>query len=254
MIEVETSGIFYYRFENLDRFKSVRHGIFSRKGGVSSRPFDSLNVSRGLGDSDENILENRCRIDGLMGGGKTRYARQVHGSDLLFFSGSDAGEDLERPCGDALITARPETQLGIQVADCQPVLVYDPVRHVAAAVHSGWRGSIKNIIGHTVKGMEERFGCQPGDILAGIGPSLGPCCSEFVNFRREIPKNFWSYRIDETHFDFWALSVAQLCDAGLRPGSVELSGICTRCRTDLFYSYRGEKVTGRFAAVIGLVG
>jgi copper oxidase (laccase) domain-containing protein len=122
---------------------------------------------------------------------------------------------------------------------------------VVANVHSGWRGSLKNIIGRTVNIMGT-LGVRPPDIIAGISPSLGPCCAEFMNYKQEIPKKFWVYKDGDDHFDFWSLSRDQLGNAGVLPENVCLSKMCTKCCTDLFYSYRGEKTTGRFAAVIGL--
>jgi copper oxidase (laccase) domain-containing protein len=130
-------------------------------------------------------------------------------------------------------------------------MLYDPVRAVIANIHSGWRGSIADIIGRTVAVMQQRFGCRPAEIVAGIGPSLGPCCAEFVNYRKEIPATLWSYQVSPNHFDFWALSRDQLVRAGLRPGHIETGGICTRCHSDLFFSYRAAQQTGRMAAVIG---
>jgi copper oxidase (laccase) domain-containing protein len=123
---------------------------------------------------------------------------------------------------------------------------------VVANVHSGWRGSIQNIIGRTVDTMKQHFDCRPDGIIAGIGPSLGPCCAEFIHYETEIPKEFWGYMDSDDHFDFWAISSDQLMKAGVPEPNIESSQMCTRCRTDAFYSYRAEKITGRFAAVIGL--
>jgi YfiH family protein len=155
---------------------------------------------------------------------------------------------------DAVVTDRSENYLVIQVADCQSVLMYEPVRRVVANVHSGWRGSIQNIIGCTVDAMKQYFGCSPDDILAGIGPSLGPCCAQFINYETEIPKEFWDYKDPDDHFDFWAISTDQLMKAGVRERNIESSQMCTRCRTEEFFSFRAEKTTGRFASVIGLKG
>jgi copper oxidase (laccase) domain-containing protein len=123
---------------------------------------------------------------------------------------------------------------------------------VVAAIHSGWRGSVANIIGRTVAAMVETYGARPERMVAGIGPSLGPCCAEFIHYRQEMPEPLWRYKDDGCHFDFWRLSRDQLRAAGVADRRIETCGLCTRCRTDLFYSYRGEKTTGRFAAVIGL--
>ena len=139
------------------------------------------------------------------------------------------------------------------MADCQAILLYDPVRRVVANVHSGWRGSVSDIAGKTVAAMENRFGCRGRNLVAAIAPSLGPCCAEFRNYREEIPESFWRYKDGAEHFDFWKISRDQLAAAGLTPDNIHAGGLCTRCRTDLFYSYRGEaRQTGRFAAVIGL--
>jgi len=154
--------------------------------------------------------------------------------------------------GDAVVTDVSGTHLVIQVADCQSVMLYDPSRRVVANVHSGWRGSIKNIIGRTVKVMESVFNCHATNMFAGIGPSLGPCCAEFINYKDEIPAAFWNYKDHSHHFDFWRISRDQLATAGIPAEQICSSDLCTKCNTNTFFSYRGEGVTGRFAAVIGI--
>jgi YfiH family protein len=182
------------------------------------------------------------------------FARQVHGTEVGVVSTTTlpTGPGLVRVNGDALATAQRDYALVIQVADCQPVMIADPVNKVVANVHSGWRGSIDNIIGRTIEAMVTQLGCRPRNMIAAIGPSLGPCCAEFVNYRKEIPHQYWKYRRSGDLFDFWRLSIDQLVDAGVPMESTNLSGICTRCNQHLFYSYRGQKNAGRFAAVIGI--
>ena len=153
---------------------------------------------------------------------------------------------------DAMVCSEKGIALVVQVADCQPVLLYDGVRQVVANVHSGWRGSVKDIIGRTIAVMQENFGCRPRDIIAAVGPSLGPCCAEFINYKMEVPEILWKYKDDAERFDFWSISREQLCQAGVLSGNIHLSKICTRCNTDRFFSFRRERTTGRFAAVIGL--
>jgi YfiH family protein len=131
-------------------------------------------------------------------------------------------------------------------------MLVDPRRKVVANVHVGWRGSINGIIARTLGAMVKRFGCQAHDIVAGIGPSLGPCCAEFVNYKKEIPEKFWSYKDAAHHFDFWAISRDQLVADGVLPENIAISHMCTKCNTELFFSYRAEGTTGRFAAVIGM--
>jgi copper oxidase (laccase) domain-containing protein len=130
-------------------------------------------------------------------------------------------------------------------------MLVDPVRRVAANIHSGWRGSIVDIAGAGVETMHREFGCDPEEILACVSPSLGPCCAEFVHYEKEIPEHLWPYRDRDRRFDFWAMTRDQLLARGLQARNIEISGICTRCRPDLFFSYRHAPVTGRFASVIG---
>jgi len=123
---------------------------------------------------------------------------------------------------------------------------------VVANVHCGWRGQVQNILGDTVRLLQSRFGTRPADLYAAVGPSLGPCCAEFRNFRREFPPALWTYQVRPTYFDLWRLSRDQLAEAGLLPARLDLAGLCTRCGADEFYSYRRDKVTGRQGAIIAL--
>lgn len=254
MLYKEKNGVIYLQFPHLARFSAVRHGVFARRGGCSDHPFHSLNVGRGIGDAEDRVRRNRTLIAQCMGSVESIYIHQVHGTDVVSLSRKEVVQNpiLKNLTGDALITDIPGRNLAIQVADCQAVLLYGTDRNVVADVHSGWRGSIRNILGETVREMVRRFDCTPAYIHAGIGPSLGPCCAEFIDYRREIPTDFWGYKDDRDHFDFWAISRDQLREAGVPAENIRQSGLCTRCRTDLFFSYRGETATGRFAAVIGL--
>ena len=256
MISAKRNGTLFLQFPNLVRFSDIRHGIFTRKNGYSKTPYKSLNTSYSNGDDSRNVKLNRLVISKCFDGNEPVFARQVHGTKVVVFVNKSIQlkkrfPDVIPEC-DAMITDIKKRSLVIQVADCQSILMYDPVRKVIANVHSGWRGSIKNIIGRTVSVMEKEFDSKPGNIVIGISPSLGPCCAEFVNYKNEIPEEFWKYKDDSDHFDFWAISSDQLCNAGVLKKNIYLSEICTRCNTDLFFSFRGEGTTGRFAAVIGL--
>ncbi len=253
MIEHRGNGLAYYQFPNLLAFSEIQHGVFTRKGGCSPAPFSSLNVSLGVGDQERRVERNRQMLSGCFGEQNLVFLNQVHGSHVEVFSRDDDPIDSSTlPVGDAMVTDRKHAVLVIQVADCQAILLYDPVKHVIAAIHSGWRGSIGNIIGETIGVMTARFSCLAEDIVAGISPSLGPCCAEFVNYRDEIPSDLWGYRDESDHFDFWSISCHQLCDAGVDEDHIHISRICTRCDTNRFFSYRGEGITGRFAVLIGL--
>jgi YfiH family protein len=250
------NGLAYYQFEHLAAFPEIQHGIFTRGGGHSRAPFHRLNVSFAVGDDPEHVGRNRQLVAGCMQAQDLLFARQVHGDTVRVIDGADAPEPVSgaaaAPVGDALVTDRPATLLGVLVADCQPVLLFDPKRRVVANIHSGWRGSVANVAGRALQVMQARFGCSARDVLAGVGPSLGPCCAEFVNYRAEIPRALWGYRRDSVYFDFWAVTRDQLMAAGVPAEHILTSGLCTKCRTDRFFSYRGEGDTGRFPAVIGI--
>lgn len=257
MILKEKNGILFFQFPNLAEFSDIRHGIFTRNCGHSKNPYQSLNVSLSVGDNDSDVKENRQIISKCMGGNELVFANQVHETNILILSKNNvrlAEEAFGKPgVGDAMVADIPEKFLTVQVADCQAVLMYDPFRRVVANVHCGWRGSINNIIGKTIKIMADIFGSNASHIVAGISPSLGPCCAEFINYKTEIPDRLWKYKDGSNQFDFWSLSLDQLCNAGVLIENICLSQICTKCNTDIFFSFRGEGITGRTAAVIGLV-
>ncbi len=233
------------------------HRVFTRQGGVSLAPFDCLNTGKRTGDDSQAVMENRRRILGALGAEKALYLNQVHGADILVLSRKDREKaDLETAhTADGVVTNIPGVALVIQVADCQAVMLHDPAKRVIANVHSGWRGSIKNIIGQCVNIMVQDFGCRPKEIMAGISPSLGPCCAQFINYKEEIPETLWKYKLpDRDYFDFWALSRDQLLETGVLDSNIENMNICTRCSQDRFFSYRGQRITGRFACGLSLVG
>jgi YfiH family protein len=256
LILVNRNGASFFQFENLTRYAAIRHGVFTRRCGNSTGAFQSLNVGFGLGDGADYVRANRRLIARALEGEDLVFAEQVHGDDVIVVdsqnSGSEKGCDLVAGMGDALVTGIFGKLLTIQVADCQSVLLYDPIRRVIANVHCGWRGSVKNILGQTVRVMNKCFQCDSSDLVAGIGPSLGPCCAEFINYRKEIPEIFWCYKSADDHFDFWALSRDQLVGAGVLRENIENSSICTKCNSATFFSYRAERQTGRFASVIGI--
>jgi len=251
LILTKANGVSFYRFPNLVPFPNLRHGIFTRNGGFSKGSFDSLNVSLSVGDDPENVKQNRKIISICMDNGKLVFAKQVHDKNVIVISEKSAN-DAAPLVGDALITDLYNKLLVINIADCQAVLLYDSVKQVVANIHSGWRGSINNIIGATIDAMKANYNCRPSDISAGISPSLGPCCAEFINYKKEIPEKLWKYKDLALNLDFWAISADQLSDAGVIPENIYSCRVCTKCNKDLYYSYRGEKTTGRMATVIGL--
>ncbi len=249
-----------YEFGSFKQYDNIVHGVFTRSGGTSTGAFDSLNIGINSGDKESIIANNRKLIIKKMGMKPLVFLNQVHGAEIKILKKAD--NDLseafqsgkETYTADGIITDMKDLFLVIQVADCQAVILYDYVNQVIANIHSGWRGSIKNIIGECVAQMVSEFGCQPENIIAGISPSLGPCCSEFVNYKDEIPESLWRYKYqDKAYFDFWKISCDQLMDKGIKRENIENMEICTKCNRNEFYSFRGEKTTGRFACVISMV-
>jgi YfiH family protein len=236
-----------YRSPVLAALPEVVHGFFTRNGGVSAGAFDSLNVSPAVGDSREQVAENQRRLQQGLGLAILASAAQVHGGHAAVITSAD---QVQR--ADILVTTVPGLGLVIKQADCQAVMLYDPVNRVIANVHCGWRGHVLNILSETVALLQTRFGSQPRALYAAVGPSLGPCCAEFRNFRQEFPEALWAYQARPNYFDLWRLSRDQLIAAGLQPERLDLARLCTRCRADEFFSYRRDKVTGRQGAVIAL--
>ncbi len=251
MEKLGSGTVEFYKFDILKEFSEISHGVFTRRGGESLAPFQSLNVSYHTGDHEILVRRNRAKIKAIVGAAHLVSAHQVHRNRVKIIDHAPLSED--EPQGfDALLTNIPDVALLIKQADCQAIILYDMKRKVIGNVHCGWRGNVANIIGDAVGAMVSVFGCTPQDMLSCIGPSLGPCCAEFDNFRRQFPPSFWQYEVTPGHFDLWAISRDQLLASGILLEHIELAGICTRCRQDDFFSYRAEKVTGRFGTVIAL--
>jgi len=257
---MENDDINVYGFEHLKKDGHIVHGVFTRAGGTSRGAFDSLNIGMDSGDEPTAISNNRKLIIRKMGMKPLVFLNQVHGDTIKVLKKDD--NDLsqifepgkETYTADGIITNMKGVFLVIQVADCQSVMLYDPDKKVIANIHSGWRGSVANIIGKCVDKMVLEFGCRSEEILAGISPSLGPCCAEFINYKDEIPEHLWKYKQkDKNFFDFWVMSQDQLMEKGVKKENIKNMEICTKCNSDFFYSYRGEKTTGRFACVISMV-
>jgi hypothetical protein len=245
-----------HTFENLSRVPQLVHGVFTRHDGVSLPPYATLNVAWNNGDAPEAVRENLQRVKGAMPVHQLVASYQTHGDTIHVVDEEClAGATLRHPIlftapGDALVTRLRGVGLLIKIADCQAVFLVDPVHEVIANIHCGWRGSVGAILEKVVAFLQERFRSRPEDIFAGVSPSLGPCCAEFVNYTKELPKAFWTFQTKAQYFDFWAITRWQLIRAGLQPENIEIANRCTVCESENFFSYRGEKTTGRNAAVL----
>ena len=164
-------------------------------------------------------------------------------------------EDAVEDC-DALVTNLSGVVLAVLTADCVPILLYDPVREVVAAVHAGWRGTEAGIVRKTIEVMEKRFGSDPSDLLAGVAPAIGKCCYEVGE---DVASHFIGYpdaierRGEKFMLDLPSINKEQMLAAGVPEKQIEMSGTCTACEVDQFFSYRKEQgCSGRFMSLIGL--
>ncbi len=239
-----------YEFPHLIKHKNLFHGILTRHGGVSPPPFNSLNLDSKSGDNPHYVKENLSIVRDSISSRALVFPEQVHGKRVKVIKSMPESSIYQCGRADALITDLKGVALLTRHADCQGILLYDTVKNVISNIHCGWRGSVINIIDETISKMRAEFGSNPEDILAGIGPSLGPCCAEFIDWKDIFPEEFLMFRTGENHFNLWELSKWQLERAGVKRENILISGICTRCRTDLFYSYRGEGKTGRSGVVV----
>lgn len=246
----------HYRFEALS---DAQHAVFTRLGGYSVGPFASLNVGRTVGDDPSHVEANQAAIYAALGIAPAQVVcgRQVHGSRVAVVTAADGGRVLAST--DALVSDVPELALLLRYADCVPVLFAAPRVGAVGIAHAGWRGTVAHIAAQTALALAEAFGCRPQEIMAGIGPSIGPCCYQVgpeviakvqAAFGEGAQPLVSRQQADgAAHLNLWEANARQLREVGLE--RIEIAGLCTRCRRDLFYSHRGDGGrTGRFAAVI----
>jgi YfiH family protein len=254
-----------YQFHLLQKFSgSVNHAVFGREGGVSKAPYDSLNLRLGGGDRIENSIKNRELVCVALGIKPENLisAEQTHSNNVQLVDADFLRTRQPGECygADAFVTNLPNIALLIKVADCQAILMFDPIKKVVAAVHSGWKGLAQNVSAEAIKTLRINYGCRPENILACISPSLGPCCSFFSEPEKELPTQFHKYIDNKKRVDLWSFSIEQLMKSGIKKNHIELARICTQCNNGQtiegggrFFSFRGEKgITGRFGAVISL--
>ncbi len=249
----------YFRFDLFSGLNLV-HAVFTRRGGVSPVPWDSLNVGSTVGDDRARVRQNRERAFRAVGRDPASLydVWQVHGARVAI---ATAPRRLDEPHiqADAVLTDNPSVTLFMRFADCVPILLCDPRRGVVGLVHAGWRGTVQCVAAAAVEAMRQRFGSQPADILAGIGPSIGPdhyfVGDEVESQARQVfgarANALFSRRDDGLIFDLWAANRLVLAHAGVE--TVEVAGVCTACQLQDWYSHRAERgKTGRFGALIGL--
>jgi YfiH family protein len=228
-----------------------------RYGGVSPKPWSSLNMATSVGDSRESVIENRRRIAKCLSFQEDSIfdVWQVHSNRVIHAMDS---RNLDQPHqkADAIITNKPNVTIMMLFADCVPVMMYDPKNNVASLVHAGWQGTVNEVVGETVKSMKEKYGCKPEDLVACIGPSIcvdhyiiGKDVAEKVERSFENTEQILIKKDGKTHLDLQIANRIILQKHGIK--NIQNSNICTACNTSDWYSHRAEKgKTGRFAAVI----
>lgn len=247
-------GLTWYTFSIFEPHPELRHGVFTRHGGVSGPEGRDLHLSFSGGADPAGVRTNLRRAEDALGLPPAAFIGQTHSAHITVVRPEDEyhprGPEDIRQGRDAMIAPKPGVNLLIRTADCQGVILYDPETRMLGLVHSGWRGSVQNILGVTVAHLAD-LGARPASIKAAIGPSLGPCCAEFVNHRQELPEHFQNFMTAENHFDFWAISRRQLTDSGLDPENIATAGVCTKCSPEFFSYRRGD--WGRFGIMAGVL-
>jgi polyphenol oxidase len=260
------------------------HGFSTRTGGASILDSGGYILNLGFTDWDnrEAVLKNRQTFQFAIGATDFTLVplKQFHSSIVRFFSTPPS----EACKGDASFTKVPGLLLGVQTADCVPILLVDPKKRAVAAIHAGWRGTLARIAQKTVGEMRMHFGSKPGDILAALGPAIGACCYEVgTELVTEFTSQFagaedyfdelrtgeepnplqWLNMMPPGHqpppknvrLDLRKANRAQLLAAGLRDANIFVSNLCTACHTDLLFSYRKEGArSGRLLSVAGIRG
>jgi YfiH family protein len=273
------------RVAHLSKLRWLAHGFSTRQGGFSQAyGKGALNLGFTRDDSKSAVKRNRAAfLRELDGGMPLITLRQIH-SDIIRFVDSPGESQLS---GDGLITATPGLLLGIQTADCLPIILVDPKHRAVGVFHAGWRGTVKRIVEKGVGEMHRRFGSRPRDLKAAIGPGIRSCCYEIGEevrqqfecqfayaarlfrevkdsdpVREKYPLLFLSARPPghselpkKVFLDLVEANRQQLLAAGVLPKNIEASPLCTNCRTDLLFSHRAEKgKTGRMMNVVGIRG
>jgi YfiH family protein len=261
MIRRSIDGIVFYQFTSLAQQAQVLHAVFTRLGGKSGGAFRSLNVGQLVGDEQTAVQANHGLIFRTLGIKPMQVvtARQIHGAHTTCVGVMERGTMV--PATDSLISQTRGVSLLLRFADCLPLMLYDPVQQAIALVHAGWRGLLAGAVPNTVVALQRAFGCRPRDLIAGLGPAIGPCCYEIGSEVVARVEHVFGSRNEllsmhpdgSVHFDLPAAARWQLRREGVQ--QIEDCALCTSCTTDEFFSHRAEKGrTGRFAAILALRG
>ena len=256
MNSIQHNGLCYLQFDSLN----VKHAVFTRHGGVSPEPWGSLNVGGTVGDDLARVRENRILSFQALGCAPESIfdVWQVHSADVVCAHAPRPTDESYRQA-DIILTDKPKVTLFMRFADCVPLLFHDPRKGVIGVAHAGWMGTLRDVATATVSAMKKNYGSNPADIIAGIGPSIGPDHYEIgADVILQVMQKFGDeseqllkHHNRKIHFDLWTANRMLLERAGV--GQIEVSGVCTACHTDDWFSHRAEKGrTGRFGVLISL--
>jgi YfiH family protein len=264
----EGDGVQALICEPLER-AGFANAFSTRLGGVSPMPENSLNLAGFNEDAAENIYENRRRFLKLLPGEWTLTGCwQVHGADVRVVRTAAEAQPTPGVLGEAqycdvLVSNVPQVLLAVKTADCVPILVGDPSSGAFAAVHAGWRGTVASVVLRAMEQMQEQYGAKAENMRAAIGPAASVCCYEvgtevieqFTDRFPQSQKLFAPTRDGHSRIDLLTANREQLISAGVARDKIHVAPLCTMERTDLFFSYRREKVVhgrvGRLMSVIG---
>lgn len=233
------------------------HAFCTRRGGASKGNFFSLNFSSREGDSIDNVRQNWKILATALSIEVEQFfvVNQVHGDRILIIDHPVCDFISHQPLQfDAIITDQPGVAIGIKTADCVPIFFVDRVKQIVGVAHAGWRGTALHVAAKVVDTLVERFSCNIDDIIAAIGPAIGPCCyqvDELVFNTMEPHENREQFFCPCCTQGRWLLDLPlanklQIHDRGVPWNNIYTTDYCTSCNTDIFYSHRGERGnTGR---------
>ncbi len=261
--------VLYFTFPSLSELPFVIHGFSSRLGGVSERELASMNLSFSRGDRRENVVENFRRISLAIGFSVEDmvFSDQTHTTHVRRVTKKECGMGFSREKAyrdvDGLVTNEENVILTGFFADCVPLYFVDPVHRAVGLAHSGWRGTVNDIAGETVRMMHACFSTEPSDLVAAIGPSICRSCYEVGEdvirlVRENYPPSLWPDLFEKNksgtyQFDLWETCRVNLLRAGLKPEKISVTDLCTCCNPGLLFSHRatGGK-RGNLAAFLGI--
>lgn len=253
-VENKVIDVEFYTSSKLTKIDFLKHFFSTRIGGVSTGAFESLNLGIYTEDIEENIQCNFHKVFSSAGMDmdKITYLKQVH-SDKLFFVDRDNFMKVRGQCGDALITSDKGIAIGVFTADCVPIVLVDTLNKIVAVIHAGWKGTVLNITGKVLNYMIMNMKTEAKNVVAAIGPSIGPCCFE-VGLDVAEKFNFAFENKNKFYVDLWKENIKQLTDYGVQEENISSSMICTSCNSKKVFSYRKDSGnTGRMGTFIEII-